>query len=421
MNEPARDRSSLLRGHGGGHAPVSYLELFFDLVYVFAITQVSHVLLKHLSWTGLAESALLFLAVWWAWMYTTWAANWAEPERVPVRVMLLFGMLASLVMAVAMPRAFAHGDQDRGLLFVSAYLSLQVGRTLFMAWALWREDRGAAMTMVRMACYFGLSAACWIAGALAHEPLGRIVLWLVALLVEYSGPIMGYRTPLLGRSQPSDWVISGSHMAERCALFIIIALGEGIIVTGASFADLKPDGAHIAAFLVAFAGSVLMWWIYFDVGAERGARHIEHHQEPGRVARNAYTYLHMPIVGGVVVTAVADALILEAPAGPATPGLILTQCGGLLLFLLGVGLFKRFASPLGNLPLSHLVGAGLLLALGGWSAWTAVPAIGFVGCTVGVLALVALWEWGSFHGGWEERLSRIAPRVAARLKPKRLL
>ncbi|WP_225205752.1 low temperature requirement protein A [Novosphingobium huizhouense] len=416
MSEPARDRPSLLRGHGGGHAPVSYLELFFDLVYVFAITQVSHFLLKHLSWNGLAEGALLFLAVWWAWMYTTWAANWAEPERVPVRIMLLFGMLASMVMAVAMPRAFAHGEADRGVLFVCAYLALQVGRTLFMAWAMWRDDRAGAMTMVRIACYFAVSALFWFAGAGVENSGRRTMLWLAALAIEYSGPIMGYRTPFLGRATPSDWTISGSHMAERCALFIIIALGEGIIVTGASFADLTPGAAHVAAFLIAFAGSVLMWWIYFDVGAERGAKHIEHHDEPGRVARNAYTYLHMPIVGGVVVTAVADALILEAPEGAAVLGLVLTQCGGLLLFLGGVALFKRFASPLRNLPLSHLVGAGLLLALGGWSLWRGVPALGFVGCTVGVLALVALWEWGSFHGGWEERVSRFMPRVLANLR-----
>lgn len=410
MSEPAHGHASLLRGHGGGHAPVSYLELFFDLVYVFAITQVSHFLLKHLSWAGLAEGALLFLAVWWAWMYTTWAANWAEPERVPVRVMLLFGMLASMVMAVAMPRAFAHGDQDRGLLFACAYLSLQVGRTLFMAWAMWREDRAGAMTMVRIACYFAGSAIFWFAGAGVENSATRMMLWLTALVIEYSGPILGYRTPFLGKAKPSDWTISGSHMAERCALFIIIALGEGIIVTGASFADLGFDAQHIIAFLVAFTGSVLMWWIYFDVGAERGARHIEHHDEPGRVARNAYTYLHMPIVGGVVVTAVADALILQSPRGPAVLGLVLTQCGGLLLFVAGIAVFKRFASPLRNLPLSHVVGAALLAVLGAWAGLRPVPGLGFVSCTVGVLALVALWEWGSFHGGWEERLSRLTRR-----------
>ena len=282
--------------------------------------------------------------------------------------------------------------------------------------AMWRDDRAGAMTMVRIACYFAASSLFWFTGAGVENAGSRMMLWLAALVIEYSGPIMGFRAPFLGRAKPSDWTISGSHMAERCALFIIIALGEGIIVTGASFADLAPTAAHIAAFLIAFAGSVLMWWIYFDVGAERGAKHIEHHDEPGRVARNAYTYLHMPIVGGVVVTAVADALILEAPSGPAALGLVLTQCGGLLLFLSGMAVFKRFASPLRNLPLSHLVGAALLLVLGGWSLWRGVPALGFVGCTVGVLGLVALWEWGSFHGGWEERLTRFMPRVLATLR-----
>ncbi|MDF8334212.1 low temperature requirement protein A [Novosphingobium cyanobacteriorum] len=412
MAELTPPHRSLLRNHGGGHAPVSNLELFFDLVYVFAITQVSHTLLMHLSWTGFAEATVLFGAVWWAWMYTTWAANWAEPERVPVRIMLLVAMLASMVMAVAMPRAFATAPDDRGLLFVCSYLALQVGRSVFMALAMWRDERVAAMTMVRIAAWFSLSTPCWIGGALTQEESHRLALWAVALVAEYAGPIRGYRLPLLGRSQPSDWTISGSHMAERCALFIIIALGEGVVVTGANFAAAPPMGPRITAFLLAFVGSALMWWIYFDVGAERGAKHIENHAEPGRVARNAYTYLHMPIVAGVVVSAVADALILEEPRGPVTEGLVLTQCGGLLVYLLGTAVFKRFGNRLGNTPLSHLAGIALLLGLGGWSLWRGPSAIGFFGCSVVVLAVVAMWEWGSYHGGWEERIGRLFRRRA---------
>jgi len=404
------EHRSLLRNHGGGHAPVSYLELFFDLVYVFAITQVSHTLLAHLSWAGLAQGVVLFLAVWWAWMYTTWAANWANPERVPVRLMLLGAMLASLLMAVALPLAFGHGPDDRAGLFVGCYLGLQIGRSLFMAWAMWREDGPAARTMARIATWFAFSGICWLTGVFAHDATARLGLWAAALTVEYLGPIGGYRVPGFGRSQPSDWVISGSHMAERCALFIIIALGEGVIVTGANYAGTAANAHDTTAFLAAFAGSVLMWWLYFDVGAERGARHIEHHAEPGRIARSAYTYLHMPIVGGIVICAVADGLLFQQSRLPASTGLILTQVGGLILFIAGVALFKRFGSPLGNVPLSHIAGGALLLVLGGWAWMRPVPALGFVGTNVAVLTFVALWEWGSFHGGWDDRLGRLFNR-----------
>ena len=402
------EHCSLLRHHGGGPAPVSYLELFFDLVYVFAITQISHALLVNLTWRGLAEASVLFLAVLWAWMYTTWAANWANPDRAAVRIMLLLGMLASLLMAVALPHAFLHGAEDNGALFVGSYLALQMGRTLFMAVIMRHDDRRGMMNMVRISCWFAASSLLWTAG-LSAAGEARLAWWLGALALEYLGPLAGFLTPFLGRSLATDWAISGSHMAERCALFIIIALGEGIVVTGVNFGAAAPTAERITAFVCAFAGSVLMWWIYFDLGAERGARHIENHANPGRVAREAYTYLHMPIVGGIVVSAVADALVLEGSEGGATPGLVLTLCGGLLAFLGSVGLFKRFSNALGNFPLSHTVGCLLLLALGGWAWLRPVPVTMIATASVLVLLTVAVWEWGSYNGGWRERLGRLKP------------
>jgi low temperature requirement protein LtrA len=404
--EDALPPCTMLRHHGGGHAPVSYLELFFDLVYVFAITQISHALLVNLTWRGLAEAGTAFLGVWWAWMYTTWAANWANPDRAPVRIMLLLAMLASLLMATALPHAFSTGPADCGALFAGSYLALQFGRTLFMAAIMRQDDRRGMMNMLRIACWFVLSSVFWLAG-LRAEGDARIALWLTALGIEYLGPLAGFRTPFLGRSMTADWNISGSHMAERCALFIIIALGEGIVVTGANLAAADLTAERITAFLTAFAGSALMWWIYFDLGAERGARHITTHAEPGRVAREAYTYLHMPIVGSIIVCAVADALLLEGHEPHASRELILTTCGGLVTFLVGLGLFKRFSNALGNFPLSHNVGIGLLLALGGWAWWHPLPATGFAAGGVMALGVVAVWEWGSYHGGWRERLVRL--------------
>ncbi len=394
----------LLRGHGGGHAPVSNLELFFDLVYVFAITQISLFVRAHLDFAGLAGAALLFLAVWWAWIYTTWATNWADPDTVPVRLMLIAAMLVSLVMATVLPHAF-DGD-SHALVFALAYCLLQLGRTGFMVWTMAEENPRGCRNLLRITLWFAASAPLWLAGALVSTRAAQFALWAAALLIEYSGPFAFFRVPGLGRSSPHDWDISGSHMAERAALFVLIGLGEAIVVTGGAFAAVVPDSAHILAFLACFAGSVLMWWIYFDVGAARGARHISRNAQAGRIARNAYTYLHMPIVASVVASAVADAMLMAAPAALASPALIAAHGGGLIGFLGGMTLFKRASSPQGYPPLSHLAGLVLLIALIGAAVITPMAAIRFAAVCCAVLLLVAVWEWGSFHGGWRERLAR---------------
>jgi low temperature requirement protein LtrA len=393
---------SLLRNHGGGPAPVSYLELFFDLVYVFALTQISHLILEEMSWHGLAQAAVAFAAVWWAWIYTTWAANWLDPERVPVRILLLLVMLASLLMAVALPHAFDGG----GRLFAFAYVAIQVIRSLFLAWAMSRTEGESGANLLRVAIWFMVSGVFWIAGALTAEGSERLGWWLAALAIEYAGPSALFYVPFLGRSNVREWTISGHHMAERAALFIIIALGEGIVVTGATFAGQEMTRGNTLAFLLAFASSVMMWWIYFDVGARRGSEMIEHHAEPGRVARNAYTYLHMPIVIGIIAVAVSDELLLAHPGGSAEQALVAFTCGGTAVYLVSVGFFKRLANPHRNFPLSHLVGLGLLAALALWAWLTPIPALAFAALAVAALTVIAVWEWGSFHGGWQERIAR---------------
>lgn len=391
----------LLRNHRGGRAPVSNLELFFDLVYVFAITQISQFVRTHLGFAGLAEAGPLFLAMWWAWIYTSWATNWANPDTVPVRLMLIATMLISLVMAAVLPRAF-DGTLP-ALVFAGSYCLLQLGRNLFMVWAMAGERPAGSRNMLRIAMWFVFSAPFWLAGATVATRWGQFALWSAALAIEYTGPFAFFRVPGLGRSSAADWDISGSHMAERASLFVLIALGEGIVVTGTAFAERAPDTVRMLAFLACFAGSVLMWWVYFDVGAERGAHHITHSGDVGRIARNAYTYLHMPIVAGVIATAVSDALLMASPGALAHPALIAAGGGGLICYLLSLALFKRYSSPHGNAPLSHLVGLLALTALIGWAHVVPMTATGFTASCDIVLLVVAVWEWGSLHGGWRER------------------
>ena len=165
-------------------------------------------------------------------------------------------------------------------------------------------------------------------------------------------------------------------MAERCAGFIIIALGEAIVVNGATFADLTWTGENVAAFLSAFVGSIAMWWIYFHKGAEAGSELISKSAESGRVARLAYTYLHMPIVGGIILSAVADELVLTHPSGHTDIRTVLSAIGGPLLFLVGTILFKH--SIRGFLQLSHGIGI-IALAVLAWFAhdlsplWLSLP------------------------------------------------
>lgn len=418
-----RPRASLLRNHGGGPAKVDFLELFFDLVYVFAVTQVAHYLLEHLGWLGLLRTAMLFAAVWWAWMYTTWAANWADPRRLAVRVMMVLVMLASLLMAIALPHAFG----ERGLMFAACYVAIQVGRTVWMAIVFRREAHRGAKSMTHIAVWFALSAVPWLLGGVEADPARRMAWWGVALVIDYAGPFALFRLPLAGSVDIADWEISGSHMAERCALFIIIVLGEGILVTGATYADGPQGAAYLGAFLVAFFSSVMLWWLYFDVGAERGAAQIEAMDEAGRMGRNAYTYLHVPIVAGIVLAAVADELLLAHPMERAGVGFLALMAGGFGLFLVGVGAFKKYSADLRNFPFSHEVGLALLAvtALGAW--WLDASQLAAAGALLALLAFIATWEWVSFHGGWLDRLHlretaygrRMMARVAERRARRR--
>jgi low temperature requirement protein LtrA len=204
---------------------------------------------------------------------------------------------------------------------------------------------------------------------------------------------LGFWVPGLGRSTTGDWDIEGAHMAERCSLFIIIALGESVLVTGATFAELHWTLIDIAAFLIAFVGTVAMWWIYFDTGADGGSQRIAHSSDPGRVARLNYTYLHLLIVAGIIVSAVADELILAHALGHAEPQVVAVVIGGPALYLLGNLLFKRTLSN--NMPLSHLIGLGLLALL--CPLAFVLPPLASGLATTAILIVVASWETISLH------------------------
>jgi low temperature requirement protein LtrA len=333
--------------------------------------------------SGLLHTTLLFLAVWWVWIYTSWITNWLDPERMPVRLLLFALMLGALVLSTSIPKAF----DSRGLSFAIAYSGMQVGRTLFMFVAVPASEARLRRNFTRILVYLLVSGACWLAGGFA-EGQTRIVWWIAALAIEYASPYANFWVPGLGASAVKDWTVEGGHMAERCALFIIIALGESIVVTGAAFSGLSWSNANIGAFASAFVASLAMWWIYFHKGAEASAKNISQANDPGRIARLAYTYLHMPIVAGVIVAAVGDDLALTHPFGAGNAATVLSLVGGPLLFLVGTILFKHTIH--GWFQLSHLVGIAVLLSL----AWFGglLPPLALSAATTGVLIAVGTWE-----------------------------
>ncbi|MGD0849764.1 low temperature requirement protein A [Bradyrhizobium sp.] len=390
-----RDRGPLFRLiTPNQHGRVTYAELLFDLVFVFAVTQISHTLLGRFTPLGALQTTLLLLSVWWVWVYTSWVTNWLNPELTPVRILLFLLMLGGLVLSTSIPKAF----ESRGLWFAIAYAGMQVGRTIFWLLSTPRARILARTNAFRILVWLSVSAMFWIAGGFAQGQQ-RLALWAVALGIEYISPAVRFWIPKYGASSVADWYVEGGHMAERCAGFIIIALGESIVVTGATFADLAWTGATVTAFVSAFVGALAMWWIYFHKGAEAGSELISNSSEPGRLARLAYTYLHLPIVAGIILSAVADELVLTHPADRSDLKTVLSAIGGPLLFLIGTILFKHAIR--GWLQLSHGVGIVALCAMA-WFAGELSPLMLSILTTM-LMVIVAVWETISLSGAAESR------------------
>jgi len=285
--------------------------------------------------------------------------------------------------STSIPTAFGA----RGLWFAIAYAAMQIGRTLFWLLATPPERTLVRHNAIRILAWLCASAVFWLLGGFAEGEM-RLWFWVAALGIEYVSPAARFWTPGLGFSSVESWAVEGGHMAERCAGFIIIALGEAIVVNAADFADLAWTRENVAAFGSAFVASIAMWWIYFHKGAEAGSEMISKSAESGRVARLAYTYLHMPIVAGIILSAVADEVVLKHPGGHSDHRTLFSAVGGPLLFLVGTILFKHAIR--GFFQLSHIVGIAALLVLGWFAADMSPLMLSIV--TTALLIAVAIWE-----------------------------
>lgn len=363
---------------------VGFPELFFDLVFVFALIQLSHFIVESFSLPRLLEGTAIALALWWVWNHTAWVTNWLDPARMPIRAMLFGLMFFGLLMSSAIPDAFG----DRGVMFAGAYIAMQLGRSLFAVYAFRNVMPEVRRNFLRVSLWFCLSALFWLWGAFSGEEM-RLVLWFIALAIEYAAPEVRFFMPGLGRSHASDWNISGEHMAERCALFVMICLGESILAIGRSFADEDLSSLVIPTFVAAFLASVTMWWIYFHFGQAKTKREMEETDEPGELALHVFTYGHMPVVAGIILVAISAEHLLAHPGETGDAARALVILGGPILFLAGNLFVKRVTT--GRLPRSHLAGMALALLFipAGFSVatyWT-----GLVG--LAALLLVAILEY----------------------------
>jgi low temperature requirement protein LtrA len=310
----------------------TFLELFFDLVFVLALTQLSHGLIQHLTWTGGFQTLVLLLALWWTWLHTAGTTDRLDPQRPPIQLIVVATMLGSLVLAAATPQAFGV----QGQLFAGAYVATNIGRSAFLVLVLRGQD--VQRVWARQLIWFGVSTVPWITGALMHDS-ARAALWTLAVAVDYAIATLRWPTPRLGRAKAAEFGITSEHLAERYRQFFIIALGELILLTGLAYSGSGFHRDSNVALLLSFATTVLLWRIYIYRAGELLATAIATARDPLRIAFPA-VYSHLAMVAGIVLTAVGDQIVITHPAGHTRPGWTAVLVGGPALFLAGRAIFE---------------------------------------------------------------------------------
>ncbi len=327
---------------------VTPLELFFDLVFVFALTQVTALLADDPTWAGMAEGLLILAAIWWAWAAYAWLTNQVDVEQTSVRLAMFASMGAMLVAALAVPGAFG----DDAILFALAYFAVRALHVILFAQRSEEiEVRDAARALAPSAL---LAPALLLAGALVGDTAQAIV-WALVLLFDYAAA---------GVRGIGGWHLSPAHFAERHGLIMIIALGESIVAIGVGAAGLELGAGQIAAAALGVAIAATLWWAYFDVVAVVAERKL-HEAAGGRaqntMARDSYSYLHLPMVAGIVLLALGVKKTLGRVDDPLELIPAIGLCGGVALYLLAHVAFRL--RNVGSLNRHRLLAAGACLLL----------------------------------------------------------
>ena len=347
------------------------VELLWDLVFVFAVTQVTTLLSHDLSWAGFGRSMLVLALVWWAWSAFVWAANAQSEDSRVLLVVLLTATACIFIAGIALPRAFS----GNATLFAGAYAAVRGLHLLLYADASrrgnasWSAIAGFAVTVV-------VGMALLLAGSFVSHGL-RVGLWGLAAAIDYAGPGWLTRDRLRGLQR-----VAVAHFAERYGLFVIIALGESIVAIGVRTRTAQLDLREVVAVTLCLLITVGLWWTYFDRFARSAEAALRSAREPVLAASDAYSYLHLVIVAGIIVFAVGARLVVGGTS--LSGGGWLALCGGVALYL--VGLAAAGWRLMGSVAVLKLLAAVALLVLGLWSP--PIASLAAAAIVTGVLAAV---------------------------------
>ena len=335
------------RGRESAEERVLPLELFFDLIFVFAITQVTGLVVEDPTWAGLAEGLVVLGVLWWAWAAYAWLTNTINPEEGAVRLGMFGAMGAMLIASLAVPDVFG----DDAFLFACAYAVVRISHLALYAIA-GRGDRDLLAAIARLGVGTAIGVGLLFVAAGLDGRL-QVTVWAVALVLDLLGAYVG---------GGKGWRLAAGHFAERHALIVIIALGESIVALGLG-ASHQLDAGVIAAALLGLAIAAAMWWAYFDVVAivaERKLRETTGNAQLA-MARDSYSYLHLPMVAGIILFAVGVKKTLGDVGEPLKLVPAVALCGGVALYLVAHILFRL--RNVGSLNGQRLVVGGALLAL----------------------------------------------------------
>jgi low temperature requirement protein LtrA len=377
-NEPARVLRDPLQSQR-----VDFIELIFDVVFVFAFTELSQRLYGDVSWYGLYRAMVLLLAMWWIWYRLAWTTNRYNPHRPAIRLMIIFTMLATLLMSTALPHTFVN--RRLGVVFGTTYVAVEVGRHLWLV--LLGGDRHAQLVSVRVLFWATLSAPLWIAGGFSPA-LPRVVVWTVAVAIDYAGGMLDFPTPRLGRAGLRSQHVAGAHLVERYQQVLIIAFGETILSSGIEFTPYAFQPARTAALVMSFTLSLLLVRIYIYRAGELLPEAIATTKAPAYVGELA-SYAHLTMAAGIIVSAVGDKVMIAHPLARTTLAWSLVIVGGAALFLVGRAAldYATFSRVSRTRP------AGIVLLAAAVPATLHLQVIGVAAVTAAVLAGVATGNW----------------------------
>jgi len=363
----------------GGDLPernVTPLELFFDLVFVFALTQVTGFLADHLTWVGMIQGAALLVVLWWAWAGYVWLTNAVPAEEViPVRVVILVAMAAMLVASLAVPDAFG----EYGVLFGLAYFLVRILHVALFVLALGNTPE-VRQAMLRLTPGFLIAPALLIPAGLL-DGFAQGALWAVALAIDLSVSLV---------RGVSGFRVRAGHFAERFGLIVIIALGESIVAIGVGASGLALGTGIVLAAVLGVALAAALWWAYFDLVVLVGERRLSaaKGEERARLARDAYPYLHLPMVAGIIFVALGVKQTLAHVGDPLGTVPAVALCGGVALYLLGHNAFRL--REVGSVSVPRLVVTVVCCAL--IPVAGSIPSLVTLAILAGLMCALAAFE-----------------------------